>query len=359
MRKLLNIKKNYSLKILAHNLLNIILNILPKKFFKLILEYRFMSFGMEITNICNANCTFCAYRYQQKKKNVISQESFKTLIDEYSSHGGGPMTFTPTVGDPLVDPKIIDKIKYSRSKKNISDILLYTNGILLDKFGFTNVLNSGLTRLALSTYVGSKEGYIKYYQKDKYEQVTKNIIEICKKNKELNYPVLITLHLRVEKDRSLWENSEDYKNIIQFLDTRHIHYLTTYDSWSGKIKKEDLPEGCEMDEPIELAKKIKNGPCFELYRRVNIWPNLDVGACVCVDIEGEINLGNLKDQTLKEIWRGPKLKSYRENWTSGDLPNVCKNCTRYESVDDYIKKNKSTIFKEPIKRVINNFLRKN
>ena len=68
MRKIIKIKKNRSLKAILHNLLNIFLKLMPNYVFRKILEYRFINFGMEITNICNANCTFCAYRYQQKKK---------------------------------------------------------------------------------------------------------------------------------------------------------------------------------------------------------------------------------------------------------------------------------------------------
>lgn len=355
MRKVFTLKKNYSSKKILQSFFDIILKFFPKKIFKMILEHRFMNFGMEITNICNADCTFCAYRFQKKKKGVITLESYQYLVDEYSKHGGGPMTFTPTVGDPLVDPEIIDKIKYAWSKKNISSILLYTNGILLDKFGFSNVLKSGLTRLAISTYVGSKEGYIKYYRKNKYEKVVNNIFEICKKNKELNSPVLITLHLRVERNRSIWENTGDFKKIVEFVDPKNIHYLTTYDSWSGKIKIKDLPEGCEIDTSIDLDKKIKSGPCFELYRRLHVLPDMNVGACICVDLENEINIGNLKNQTLIEVWRGPKIKSFRSQWKQGNLPEVCKGCTRYSPIDSYIDKNRAEIFKEPIKRFLKNF----
>ncbi len=354
MRKIKKIKKNRSLKAILHNLLDIFLKLMPNYVFRKILEYRFINFGMEITNICNANCTFCAYRYQQKKKGVITRDNYERLIDSYSEVGGGPMTFTPTVGDPLVDPQIIEKIRYSRSKKNITSILLYTNGILLDKFGYINVLKSGIDRLAISTYVGSREGYLKYYQKDKYEKVIKNIIEICKLNKELGDQVLITLHLRVERDQSIWENTEEYLEISKYIDEKNIQFLTTYDTWGGKIKKEDLPDGCEVDIPIDLDKKIKQGPCFELFRRVHILPDLEVGACICVDLENEINIGNLKNQNLKEIWGGEKIRSFRSNWNKGILPEVCKNCTRYEPVDSFIKKNRAAIFKEPIKRVIKN-----
>lgn len=47
---------------------NIFAQFFPKIVLKKIMEHKFMDFGMEITNICNANCTFCAYRYQKKKK---------------------------------------------------------------------------------------------------------------------------------------------------------------------------------------------------------------------------------------------------------------------------------------------------
>ena len=354
MRKIQAIKKNRSIKILIHGLFDIFLKLIPIYFFRKILEHRFINFGMEITNICNANCTFCAYRFQEKRKGVITMENYKKLIDSYSSVGGGPMTFTPTVGDPLVDPKIIEKISYSRSKKNITNILLYTNGILLNKFGYKNVLESGIDRLAISTYVGNREGYIKYYQKDKYEIVINNIIEISKLNKELGNPVLITLHLRVEKDKSQWQNTNEYLEILKYLESKNIYFLTTYDTWGGKIKKEDLPEGCEVDIPIDLNKKIKQGPCFELFRRVHVLPDLDVGACICVDLENEINIGNLKNQNLNQIWKGDKIKSFRSNWKKGILPDVCKKCTRYEPVENFIQKNRAVIFKEPIKRLINN-----
>ena len=74
-----------------------------------------------------------------------------------------------------------------------------------------------------------------------------------------------------------------------------------------KNKKGGLTSGCEVDIPIDLNKKIKQGPCFELFRRVHILPDLEVGACICVDLENEINIGNLKNQNLKEIWGGKKL----------------------------------------------------
>ena len=58
------------------------------------------------------------------------------------------------------------------------------------------------------------------------------------------------------------------------------------------------------------SEKIKFGPCFELYRRLNVLEDLSVGACVCVDLESEINVGSLKTNNLNEIWK-EKIKQIR------------------------------------------------
>src|ERR1700704_696229 len=59
--------------------------------------------SIETTNICNANCVFCAYQYQTRPTGIMSVELFRKIIDEYSELGGGELGLTPTVGDPLID----------------------------------------------------------------------------------------------------------------------------------------------------------------------------------------------------------------------------------------------------------------
>ncbi len=86
-----------------------------------------------------------------------------------------------------------------------------------------------------------------------------------------------------------------------------------------------------------------------MYRRLHVLADGNVGACVCVDLESEIKVGNVKEQTLDEIWRGEKLREYRSNWVEGNLPEVCKSCTRYQAVDQFIDEN--------CKRVVVDFTR--
>src|SRR3954451_15826869 len=73
---------------------------------------------IETTNICNANCVFCAYQYQagfRKGKGVMSDELFHKSLEDYRAMGGETsrkrINFPPLVGEPLVDPKIIKRAR--------------------------------------------------------------------------------------------------------------------------------------------------------------------------------------------------------------------------------------------------------
>ena len=313
------------------------------------MEKTFINFGVETTNLCNANCSFCGYRFMQRPKVDMPLDLYEKALREYAASGGGNINFTPTVGDPLVDKAIVTRIEMARAQPEIQDIFLYTNAILLDRFGYDAILQSGLTRLAISTFIGSREGYERYYGNDKYGKVVENIIEAARRNRELGNPVRISLHLRVEGDRSSWEETETYQTLAALIGEANIDYLEVYDAWGGRIKKEDVPEGTSLDEPIALSEKIKS-PCFEMYRRLHILADGNVGACVCVDLESEIKVGNVKEQTLDEIWRGQRLRDYRSNWTQGNLPEVCKSCTRYQAVDQFIDENRKRVIVDYTRR---------
>ncbi|MGR8932917.1 MAG: radical SAM protein [Gammaproteobacteria bacterium] len=330
---------------LASRLMNALAIMMPSGFYRKIMERRFIAFGVETTNICNADCSFCAYGMMERPKAIMPQDVYENAVRQFAQAGGGVINFTPTVGDPLVDKQIIDKIKFARAQTNIHEIFLYTNGLLLHRAGFGNIITSGLTRLALSTYIGTPEGYKKYYGVDKYEQALGNILKVAKTNANLGYPVNISLHLRVSTNENEWKKSQFYTEIINYIPEKNIQFLTEYDSWAGRISEDRLPAGCKVVKPMPLQEKIKE-PCFELYRRIHILANGDVSACVCTDLEAEINIGNMsRDASLDKIWSGEKIRNYREDWKKGNIPRPCIECTRYLPVSEYIENNKRQIIK--------------
>jgi MoaA/NifB/PqqE/SkfB family radical SAM enzyme len=123
---------------------------------------------------------------------------------------------------------LLAKIRYARSKNKIADIFLYTNALYFDRYDLTEFLQSGVTRISISTFFGSSELYRKYYGVNGYERSFRNIEALAIENKKLDHPVKIQLHLRVEKPEETWKSTDEYKKIETLIGKENISWLEVY-----------------------------------------------------------------------------------------------------------------------------------
>lgn len=65
-------------------------------------------------------------------------------VHDFAAIQGGSVGLTPIVGDALIDPKFLERVRYLGSLPQIDRIVLTTNAILLDKFGIDAILDSGI-----------------------------------------------------------------------------------------------------------------------------------------------------------------------------------------------------------------------
>src|SRR5690349_3976261 len=69
---------------------------------------------LELTNLCNADCIFCPYQFQERKTEVMREEIFRKAVSDYVAIGGGSVGLTPIVGDALIDPMFLERVRYLR-----------------------------------------------------------------------------------------------------------------------------------------------------------------------------------------------------------------------------------------------------
>jgi radical SAM protein with 4Fe4S-binding SPASM domain len=88
--------------------------------------------------------------------------------------------------------------------------------------------------------------------------------------------------------------------------------------WAGSADKQ----------PFELHGNPSREPCRLLWSDMVVAWDGRVMLC-CVDYEGEVTLGDLKNQNLKEIWKGEKLRKVRETHLKGEFQKtpLCDRCT--------------------------------
>src|SRR6202040_73343 len=70
--------------------------------------------SLETTNACNSDCVFCANSVMKRKKGPMKMEHFTHAVDDFAALGGTLMDFNVTIGDPLLDPYLLERARYIR-----------------------------------------------------------------------------------------------------------------------------------------------------------------------------------------------------------------------------------------------------
>jgi len=195
---------------------------------------------LELTNICNASCIFCPYQYQERPTGFMSDLVLEKAVNDYVQINGGSVGLTPIVGDALIDPKFLDRVRFLRSLPEIDRIFLTTNAILLDKHGISETLTSGLTTINISTSGFDKESYKRIYRSPAYERMKENVTHLVEENKKLDSPVNIAICLRTDRPLSEVMRDPDFQPILEHGPT--IDFAWSYRSVGGRITREALPE---------------------------------------------------------------------------------------------------------------------
>lgn len=282
---------------------------------------------IEPTNICNAKCVYCGYRFMRREKGVMLMDVFKKLIDEFSAEGGGDINLTGIVGEPLLDSAIVDKIRYARGKKNIRKIKVSTNGILLGKIGIERILRSGLDSILINIGGMDERTYRKLFGVDAFGKVYENVKNLLLANKAQGNRVNLSIVVKTIWSREMLEKSRF--QALQRISTAcnaKIAFDAIYDSWCGRISVDKMLGEMRLKEGRE-----KKEPCSLLFNTLTVTWKGDVVPC-CRDLDGEVVLGSIIEQSVDEVWKGERIKNLRNKFRSGNIPEMCTRCEHFEGL---------------------------
>jgi len=274
--------------------------------------------GVDIgtTNLCNAECIMCPHS-KLKKMGTMNMKLYKKIIDNCKKLNIKIITLS-FFGEPFLDKGIIEKIKYAKEKG--MSVAFYSNASLLTEELAKKIINSKLDGITISFDGYSKETYEKIRKKLKFDIVKRNIlnlVEIRKKMKKDNPKINLVL---VELEENKREIRQFYKEWRKKVDGINIINMR---NWANDIQKEGTKES------FHFNKKIKRKPCALIWQKMVIDWNGDVVLC-CDDWNHSTVLGNLKKQTIEEIWKGNKLRKIREAHIKGEFWKVslCSDCNK-------------------------------
>ncbi|MFT3767033.1 MAG: radical SAM protein [Minicystis sp.] len=293
------------------------------------LEDRPWNLHIETTNACNADCVFCGYQYMERPKKVMTMEVYEAALAQYLDMGGGDLLLEVVVGDPILDPTFLKKIQLARSHPEIERIETITNGIAIHKIGAEKLIESGISKIFISTAGFERQSYEEIYRSKDYDRMRGNILDLLRANKKAGGPVEITIGFRTNRPLEAVMSDADFQE-IKALDPA-IDFGFAFDDWMGRIHFDELPVGFVKREPQPQTES-----CAWLYDGPIVFTNGDLGLCGCRDVEAksELVVGNILDRSLHEIWTSAEVKSLRARFGTADKPDICRSCTMYRNLDN-------------------------
>ncbi|MBI4424047.1 MAG: radical SAM protein [Elusimicrobia bacterium] len=283
---------------------------------------------IEGTNICNARCVFCAYPQMERPKVTMPMELFRKAVDEYLALGLSEVDLTPIVGDPFVDKHLFDRLDYLASRPEVARFHFYTNAILVKPEWAQRLMGYGDRFWIFCSFGGfDRETYRKVMGVDKFAEAVAAIRHLIETKVRTKSSIRVTVNLRIPRGS---ERGEFWEYLQERAKEGAIRLdgVTDYDNWGGKITGEALA-GAQL---VAKPPPVHRGPCRRLLTGPVVLADGRVNACCCRDVEATLIIGDLNSRSLADVLAGPELKDLLARHEKGDFPEICKTCTKYQSV---------------------------
>lgn len=278
---------------------------------------KFKQIYIEITNICNLNCSFCPKNSRPKK--FMTVEEFDKITNEIS-----PLTniiCLHLMGEPLLHPNIKEIFEIA-NRKNLN-VYLTTNGTLIKQN--LDLLKTGVAK-RISVSLHSYEANENYNFLDDYLE---SVISSCKDIAD-NSQTCIEFRLWNENDSVNAKNTLN-NTIIEKLNEIFSTHLTneTLQRHTNLTDTVYISFADTFEWPITTENKAENSTkfCYGLRSHFGILCDGTVVAC-CLDSEGKLALGNIFNSNISDILNTPRAKNIYNGFKSRkSVEEFCKTCT--------------------------------
>lgn len=288
-----------------------------------------LSLSIEPTTSCNLRCPECPSGLRSFTRPTGNLECglFQKLIDELHPRLTN-LTFY-FQGEPFLHPQFLEMVSYA-SEKGIYQTTS-TNAHYLDPQTARKVVESGLDRIIISVDGLTQEVYEQYRKGGKLSKVLEGIKNLTEAKAALKSrtPFIILQFLAVRHNEHQIPLLNDFAN-AHGIDAVKIKTAQIYDYESGSPL---IPENLKYSRYIPAGNgkwKIRNeweNKCWKMWSSAVVTWDGRVLPC-CFDKDGKYVMGNLQNQSFKEIWEGENYNQFRAAIlkSRADI-DICRNCT--------------------------------
>ncbi len=287
----------------------------------------FAKVNIEISNICNLQCSFCPEVVRTKK--LMDVELFREVIGQVS-RVAKLVTFH-LMGDPLVHPKLAELVELTHERG--LQIYLVTNGVLLGEKEKEILLHPAFRQVSFSLHSFADN----FPGRDPLPYLEK-IFEFT----ELAFAKRPDLYVNYRLWNLTSPRGKETNNVevLEHIEKRfHVGLPRTWvQNENGRAQKSYpvkqrlyLHFDTEFVWPgADLPVIGTQGTCQGLSNHFGIHADGTVVPC-CLDKEAAIPLGTLKTQKLEDILAGERARAMHAGFRNGKLvEDLCQRCQYIE-----------------------------
>jgi radical SAM protein with 4Fe4S-binding SPASM domain len=257
---------------------------------------------LELTNLCNLKCSMCptGRGVLTRPKGLMSWDMYMSVIDQLPQGTG--VRFARW-GEPLLHADCLRMVKYAKAKKML--VHTHTNGMFLDSDFVDRICSIPLDSIKFSFQGVTADQYNRIREKADFNLLLGAIKELHRVRGGRKFPY-IQIATTVLPDTPTEEIEQFQKSVGSICDQVDV----------GQTRNLFVP-----DEETNFPN------CPEVFDKLSINWDGTVVAC-CGDWNNELYLGDLKTQTIKQVWNGNRLRELREMLAAkrhNELP-LCRHC---------------------------------
>lgn len=300
------------------------------------------SVQIDVCSACNIQCDFCvhsdydAIKTAGVKWGIMSFELFRKIIDDMKENWAGKKVKKLRLfqmGEPLLNHNIVEMVQYAKESEVAEFVEITTNATLLTQNLSLRLIEAGLDFLVVSVNGITEEQYqnVCHYQID-FEKFRDNLKYFFDHRKQcqvwIKYGDIGYSNEQKEKFYALFENCCDqiYVETIS---------ATLWQDTNVSDKIENAHQGTYGQELRE--KKV----CPFIFTTLII-NDKGIAHLCCVDWKCKHILGDLKKESIADIWNGGKLRAYQAKHLSmrKDEIDICVKCeslsaNNTDDIDDH------------------------
>ena len=283
-----------------------------------------LALGAELTNNCNLRCPECSSGSARmtRKRGYMDPELFKRVMTDLKQYLFNINLYFQ--GEPMLHPGFFS---FLESGLNIHTTVS-TNGHFLSAENSERLVTSGLNKLIISLDGTDQETYSLYRISGKIDDVLNGIKRISDARDRYKSALKIEIQFLVNRKNEHQIPSAEAiakKNKLSLrLKSMQISDNKSIEKWlplNSHFSRYRLKDG------EYVLKNTLPDRCARLWFNPVITWDGKVIPC-CFDKDAEYIMGDLNQDSFRDIWNGPKYRIFRKSILSGrHMIEICRNCT--------------------------------